>query len=217
MVRKDPAPRPGADGLPRNTRESVTPRSDHKEDRDDPPRGRVKYVKAQADRQPGSRVRVTVEVAYADRVHVAEAEGIGTDTIEMRLAALATLEAIHEVTDTPQFRFVGVKRMHAFDADVVLVALRDPDAMGSRYIGAVAVRSTHVAAAAAAVMDATNRVLFQREEVEDAAALEAAEAVAEVAGSVADPDTVRQEPLEAEQDEGAEEEEGEAEEEEEKD
>ena len=125
---------------------------------------RVRYVDAGVQRQPGSRVRVSVEVAYADRVHTAEAEGIGTETIEMRLAAQATLEAIQTVTRTPPFRFVGVKRMHAFDADVVLVALRDPDALGSRYIGAAAVRTTHVAAAAAAVMDATNRVLFQREE-----------------------------------------------------
>lgn len=128
------------------------------------PTERVRFVDARIDRQPGSRVRVSVEVRYADRLHVAEAEGIGTETIEMRLAAQATLEAIREVTATPPFRFVGVKRMHAFDADVVLVALRDPEAMGSRYIGAVAVRTTHVAAAAAAVMDATNRVLFQRQE-----------------------------------------------------
>ena len=125
---------------------------------------RAKFVDAHVERQAGSRVRVSVEVAYADRSHVAEAEGIGTETIEMRLAAFATLEAIREVTGTPPFRFVGVKRMHAFDADVVLVALRDPEAMGSRYIGAVAVRTTHVAAAAAAVMDATNRVLFQRDQ-----------------------------------------------------
>ena len=128
---------------------------------------RVRYLDARVDRQPGSRVRVIVEVVYGDRTHIAEAEGIGTETIEMRLAAAATLEAIQEATGTPPFRFVGVKRMHAFDADVVLVALRDPEAMGSRYIGAVAVRTTHVAAAAAAVMDATNRVLFQREEGDD--------------------------------------------------
>lgn len=145
----------------------MVPRTNDTEDRTGKQPDRVRYVDARVDRQPGSRVRVSVEVAYGDAVHLAEAEGIGTETIEMRLAALATLEAIREATDTPPFRFVGVKRMHAFDADVVLVALRDPEAMGSRYIGAVAVRTTHVAAAAAAVMDATNRVLFQREESED--------------------------------------------------
>lgn len=123
---------------------------------------RVRFVAAHAERQPGSRVRVTVEVDFEDRSHVAEAEGIGTETIEIRLAALATLDAIREVTDTPPFRFVGVKLMHAFDADVVLVALRDPDDEGQRYIGAVPVRTTHVAATAAAVMDATNRILFRR-------------------------------------------------------
>jgi hypothetical protein len=127
-----------------------------------PAGGRVRFVAAHADREPGSRVRVSVEVEFEGRSHVAEAEGTGTETIEIRLAALATLEAIREVTDTPPFRFVGVKCMHAFDADVILVALRDPEQEGSRYIGAVPVRSTHVAAAAAAVMDATNRTLFRR-------------------------------------------------------
>ena len=60
--------------------------------------------------------------------------------------------------------------MHAFDADVILVALRDPDVEGTRYIGAVPVRTTHVAAAAAAVMDATNRILFRRGDPEAAPA-----------------------------------------------
>jgi hypothetical protein len=123
---------------------------------------RVRFVAARADRQPGSRVRVGVEVSFEGRSYEAEAEGIGTETIEIRLASLATLEAIRELTDTPPFRLVGVKLMHAFDAEVILVALRDPDVEGTRYIGAVPVRSTHVAAAAAAVMDATNRVLFRR-------------------------------------------------------
>jgi len=128
----------------------------------------VRFVAAQAEREPGSRVRVSVEVEFEGRNHVAEAEGIGTETMEIRLASLATLEAIREATGTPPFRFVGVKMMHAFDADVILVALRDPEHEGSRYIGAVPVRTTHVAAAAAAVMDATNRTLFRRGEQADA-------------------------------------------------
>lgn len=124
--------------------------------------GRVRFVEAQSERQPGSRVRVSVELAYGSRSHTARVEGIGTDTIELRLAAIAALDSIREVTETPPFRFVGIKRMRAFDADVVLVALMDPEAGGQRYIGAVAVRTTLVAAAAAAVLDATNRVLFRR-------------------------------------------------------
>lgn len=131
------------------------------------PDKRVRFGSALAERRPGSRVRVSVEVSFEDRSHVAETEGIGTETIEIRLAALATLEAIREVTATPPFRLVGVKQMHAFDADVILVALSDPEIEGTRYIGAVPVRTTHVAAAAAAVMDATNRVLFCRTSPDD--------------------------------------------------
>lgn len=129
---------------------------------------RVRFVAARAERQPGSRVSVAVEVSFEDRSFLAETEGIGTETIEIRLAALATLEAIREVTGTPPFRLVGVKLMHAFDSDVILVALRDPAVEGTRYIGAVPVRTTHVAGAAAAVMDATNRVLFRRGSVDPA-------------------------------------------------
>ena len=126
------------------------------------PQERVRFVAASAERQPGSRVLVSIEVGFDDRSHVAEAEGIGTETIEIRMAAVATLEAIRELTDTPPFQLVGVKLLRAFDAEVILVALRDLESEGTRYIGAVPVRTTHVAAAAAAVMDATNRVLFRR-------------------------------------------------------
>ena len=135
-----------------------------KEGSSTPVERRVRFVAAQAERAPGSRVRVSVELEFEGRNQTAEAEGVGTETIEIRLAALATLEAMQQVTDTPPFRLVGVKRMHAFDADVILVALRDPDQEGTRYIGAVPVRTTNVAAAAAAVMDATNRTLFTRGE-----------------------------------------------------
>ncbi len=139
-----------------------TPKGPAVTDEASAPEKRVRFVAARADRRPGSRVRVTVEVSFEGGSYEAEAEGIGTETIEIRLASLATLEAIREITDTPPFRLVGVKLMHAFDAEVILVALRDPDVEGTRYIGAVPVRTTHVAAAAAAVMDATNRVLFRR-------------------------------------------------------
>jgi hypothetical protein len=123
---------------------------------------RVRIVEAKAEHEPGSQVRTSVELSFGDRSYVATSEGIGTETMEIRLAALATLEALIEVTGAQPFLLVGIKLMHAFDADVILVALRDPAAEGSRYIGAVAVRTTHVAAAAAAVLDATNRVLFCR-------------------------------------------------------
>lgn len=131
------------------------------------PRGtgqqRVRLVKVLVDREPGSRVRTSVELSYAGRSHVATTEGTGTETMEIRLAALATLDALTAVTDTAPFALVGIKQLRAFDAEVVLVALRDPAEEGSRYIGAVAVRTTLVAAAAAAVLDATNRVVFRRD------------------------------------------------------
>ena len=69
------------------------------------PEERVRFVAASAERQPGSRVLVSVEVGFDDRSHVAEAEGIGTETIEIRMAAVATLERLRLSQNTLLFFF----------------------------------------------------------------------------------------------------------------
>lgn len=102
---------------------------------------------------------VTLELDGA-RV-VGEAEGIGTETIEIRLAAEATLSAVEKVLQTSgRLGLVGVKRVHAFDADVVLAAIRSPELSTKQLLGAAALGDHDPAqGAAAAVLDAVNRVL----------------------------------------------------------
>ncbi len=114
---------------------------------------------AEATRAPGSRVEVCVTLRVGRQRFEGLSAGVGLDVIELRLAAMATLEAIHKAVGTERFDLVGIKRLHAFDADVILVALRDQGECARRYIGAVPVRSTNIHAAAAAVLDATNRIL----------------------------------------------------------
>jgi hypothetical protein len=114
---------------------------------------------AEATRAPGSHVEVCVTLRVGRQRFEGLSAGVGLDVIELRLAAKATLDAIHKAVGTERFHLVGIKRLHAFDADVILVALRDQGECSRRYIGAVTVRSTNVHAAAAAVLDATNRIL----------------------------------------------------------
>ena len=121
---------------------------------------RLKLSRVEVERDRGSHAHVTVELELPDGVERGEADGVGTETVELRLAAEAALEAIHAVLGRSRFSLLGVKRIHAFDADVILVVLREQvgDSL-RRFVGAVPVRDTLVHAAAAAVLDAINRVL----------------------------------------------------------
>ncbi len=121
---------------------------------------RIELATAEVERDRGSHAHVRIELRLPDRVEVGEADGVGTETVELRLAADATLRALHGMIGKERFRLLGVKRLHAFDADVILVVLREREGDARRrYVGAVPVRDTLVHGAAAAVLDATNRVL----------------------------------------------------------
>jgi hypothetical protein len=125
---------------------------------------RFRLAEASLERQRGSRVRVSVTLDLDDDSYVGEAEGVGLEVIELRLAAEATLAAISNATGAESFRLLGIKRLHAFDADVVLVVLRDRPAGVQRYVGAVPVRTTYIDGAVAAVLNALNRALGQHGE-----------------------------------------------------
>ena len=121
---------------------------------------RLRLSSVEVERDRGSHAHVIVELDLPGGVERGEADGVGTETVELRLAAKATLEAIHSAIGKTRFRLLGVKRIHAFDADVILVVLQEHEGdTRQRFVGAVPVRDTLVHGAAAAVLDATNRVL----------------------------------------------------------
>lgn len=121
---------------------------------------RLRLSNVDVERDRGSHAHVTVELAVQERLETGEVEGVGTETVELRLAAVATLNAVHAAIGETRFRLLGIKRMHAFDSDVILVVLTGSDGDEKRrFVGAVPVRDTLVHGAAAAVLDATNRVL----------------------------------------------------------
>lgn len=92
--------------------------------------------------------------------YVGEASGVGDVILEPRLAVEATLAAIAKATGDPgYFRLVGIKVVHAFDTQVVLVCLRTSDERSAQVVGAVPVRGTMARTAATAALDATNRLV----------------------------------------------------------
>lgn len=120
---------------------------------------RLRFVEARLERERGSRVAVIVTLALEEEEFEGRTEGVGLEVVELRLAAEATLEAIAAAVGGHEFRLLGIKKLRAFDADVVLAVLRDNEGNGSRFVGAVPVRSTSIAGAATAVLDALNRTL----------------------------------------------------------
>lgn len=121
---------------------------------------RLRLVDVQAERDASSGLAVTVELAWEDRTHTGSARGVGASLVEIRLGAEATLEALRLWAGDPDFvRLVGVKTVHAFDAEVILVSVRCRAAPDRNLVGAVPVNDGDTTrAAAAAALDAVNRV-----------------------------------------------------------
>lgn len=123
--------------------------------------GRLRLVDVDTERDASSGVAVTVELEWDGEIHSGSARGVGTSTVEIRLGAEATLEALCLCAEDPEFaRLVGVKTVHAFDSQVILVSVRCREAPGRNLVGAVPVEGKDTTrTAAAAVLDAVNRVV----------------------------------------------------------
>lgn len=126
--------------------------------REDP--GRIRLVDVRADRDDSHGLAVTVELEWEGEIHAGAARGVGTSLVEIRLGAQATLEALCRCAGDPEFAsLVGVKTVHAFDAEVVLVSVRCREAPGRNLVGAVPLEGRDTTrTAAAAALDAVNRV-----------------------------------------------------------
>lgn len=121
---------------------------------------RLRFLSADLERLPGSRLRITVAVSDRGTEHRGESEGVGDRQVELRLAARAALEAVGEALGgRRRFGLVGLKQIRAFDAELVLVAVRTDDDPGRRLIGAVPVDDDPCRTAAVATLDAVNRVV----------------------------------------------------------
>lgn len=126
-------------------------------------RARVRLVRCQLERRPAARSRVSVEVEgpwFGGSV-VCEQEGTTCPGGDLRLAALATLDALTKAAQGAlRFELVGVKPTRAFDTNVMLVAVvvRQGDTV-SKVLGAALDEDNQVLATVRATLHAVNRLV----------------------------------------------------------
>lgn len=121
---------------------------------------RIRFVSSNLCSTPDARACVRVVLADGKKRFRAEADGVGGETVVMRLAVEAAIETLHSITDTAgRLQLVGIKLVHAFDGGVVLVCLNSTLWPEAKLLGAVPVRDSIEEAAARAVLAATNRLV----------------------------------------------------------
>lgn len=124
----------------------------------EPPR-RVRFVSARIEHPSIGRARAIVELEWGGSRFEREVDGQSGTGMELRLAAEAALQALHAVIGGAlRFRIVGVKTVHAFDAELAVVILR-ADEESLPLLGASIVTDGAARAITFAVLGATNRIL----------------------------------------------------------
>ncbi|HEX6134990.1 MAG TPA: hypothetical protein VFZ24_13570 [Longimicrobiales bacterium] len=123
-------------------------------------RQRVRFMELQRTVQPDQLIAYTVTLEWAGSEYTGRVAGEKGDAVELRTIASASLTAIaalvpHEV----KVRLAGVKRVRAFDAELVVVSLYRPDDEPHNLVGAVVAGEDAHRAAATAVLSALNRLL----------------------------------------------------------
>lgn len=127
---------------------------------DDEPRQRVRFVAVEVQNEGLGMTRVRVTLELRGETYVGESVGESGQPLEIRTAAAAAVAALNRVApESLAVRFVGVKQVRAFDADILVVALMSEERPPRKFVGAVLVGDAPHRAAAAAVLHATNRLL----------------------------------------------------------
>lgn len=130
---------------------------------------RLRIATVEPARQRGSSVEITVRLEGPEGTYEASRQGVGGEQVELRMASLATLDAVHEAVDRAEWiQFLGIKTVRAFDREIVLVSVRSTDEPARHLVGAVPHEEDRHRTAAAATLDAVNRLL-ERELQERAA------------------------------------------------
>ena len=127
---------------------------------EEPERPRVRFEGVERSLGNDRRVRVRVSLELrGQRITVERTTEMG-EGVELRAVAEATLDALEQLTGARLgFRLVGAKRVHAFDADFVVVSFLRTAESPRHLVGTVSVSTDINNAAALAVLDAFNRLI----------------------------------------------------------
>lgn len=123
------------------------------------PRRRVRFegVKRVEDTE---RVAITVALEWGGSVYSGDASGERGTSIELKTTARATIRALEKlIGDSLELRLIGVKRIHAFDADLMVSSLYRSAGVQQRLVGAVVVTDDPLSGVALSVLSALNRPL----------------------------------------------------------
>lgn len=129
-----------------------------------PQRRRVRLMDVRFERSADMRSEAEVLLEWEAVEYRGQAKGVGQGTIDLRVCAEATLEALRALLgERASFRLVGVKSVRAFDDALAIVSLsaHDPEREEDRRLigAAVAKEGDLPRGVAMAVLNATNRLL----------------------------------------------------------
>ncbi len=127
-----------------------------------PSRGRLRFVDFEFKSLPNGRCLSKVVLEWQPGTSFeGSAEGLGSQTGELRCAAQAAVEALEQaVKDQIRLELLGVKAVRAFDATVVIVSLACHDGVPARrVVGSYLSEDALPRGAALAVLNATNRLM----------------------------------------------------------
>lgn len=123
-------------------------------------RRRVRLVGVEMERPRIGRALATVELEWGGTVHREQAEGDAGPAAELRLVATATLRSLERVLGGAlAFELVGIRSLHAFDNDLMVVLTRPRQTPRQSLVGVALVPENPIRSASLAVLNATNRIL----------------------------------------------------------
>jgi hypothetical protein len=124
------------------------------------PRRRVRLVGGELQHPAIHRCSARVVLEWMDEHFVGEAGGEGGTAADLRACALAALEAVEKIVPSaPAFQLVGIKAVHVFDRDLLVVVLRSGAPSDTSLVGTSLMTGELAISVARAVLNALNRAL----------------------------------------------------------
>jgi hypothetical protein len=123
------------------------------------PRRRVRFVDAIRSEE-NHQATITVRLEWNGVIHSASVTGERGEAVELKTTAQAAVNALQKLTSQDlAVRIIGIKRVHAFDSDLMVASMIRTGGAQQRLVGAVLVANDAINSAALAVLSGLNRTL----------------------------------------------------------